>query len=238
MKNFTLVRFSNFENSPDTIIETLQIFFRFDAAGARARRRQPSPTLLVLCLNCNGNRGIPNTGLNSITDNTSASCACHSAAVLSNFDSLPHGPSLAVKRSGGSVLSGLFKSGGNPLRHPTLSHQMLVRAVCTWLEGAIENTSVSLIGEHYLSTSLVTMSQLSNFVVKTLSTHSNFVLNSLEGNNALTVDELHFPNYKLPYDLFTFYGIPLPLEFTVNIGVKFVSDRKFRGLKQTVPRQI
>ena len=118
--------------------------------------------------------------------------------------------------------------GGNPLRYPTLSHQMLVRscfrystlilssiventsilclfsmngdksldyfpsysfslltnlllcgAICTWPEGAIETTSVSLVGELCLSTSLVTMSQLSKFFLKTLSTHSNFVLNSL-----------------------------------------------------------
>lgn len=136
MKNFTLVRFSNFENSPNTIIETLQIFFRFDAGGARAHQRQPSPTLLVLCfvLHFSFRTSEPSlsypfhslpglltslstttfmvsghcveligtatvteesqkTGLNSITDNTSASCACHSAPVLSNSDSLPQGPS-------------------------------------------------------------------------------------------------------------------------------------------------
>ena len=52
-------------------------------------------------------------------------------------------------------------------------------AVCTGPEGVIETTSVSLVGENCLSTSLVTMSQLSDFVVKALSTHSNLALNSL-----------------------------------------------------------
>lgn len=51
-------------------------------------------------------------------------------------------------------------------------------AVCTGSEGAIENTWVFLVGEDYLSTSLVTISQLSDFVVKVLSTHLSFVLNS------------------------------------------------------------
>ncbi|KAG2257823.1 hypothetical protein Bca52824_077117 [Brassica carinata] len=46
-------------------------------------------------------------------------------------------------------------------------------------EGAIETTSVLLVGEGCLSTSLVTNSQRSDFVVKALSTHSNLVLNSL-----------------------------------------------------------
>ena len=52
-------------------------------------------------------------------------------------------------------------------------------AVCTEPEGAIETTSVLLVGEDCLSTSLVTISQLSNFVVEALSTHSSLVLNSL-----------------------------------------------------------
>ncbi|CAN7051833.1 unnamed protein product [Brassica oleracea var. botrytis] len=43
-------------------------------------------------------------------------------------------------------------------------------AVCTGPEGAIETTSVSLVGEDCFSTSLVTISQLSDFVVKALST--------------------------------------------------------------------
>ncbi|WZZ73442.1 hypothetical protein YC2023_084812 [Brassica napus] len=46
-------------------------------------------------------------------------------------------------------------------------------------EGAIETTSVSLVGENCHSTSLVTISQLSDFVVKALSTHSSLALNSL-----------------------------------------------------------
>ncbi|CAN6888731.1 unnamed protein product, partial [Brassica oleracea] len=52
-------------------------------------------------------------------------------------------------------------------------------AVCTGPEGAIETTSVSLVGEDCFSTSLVTISQLSDFVVKALSTHSSLALNSL-----------------------------------------------------------
>ena len=52
-------------------------------------------------------------------------------------------------------------------------------AVCTGPEGAIETTSVFLVGEDCLSTSLVTIFQLSDFVVEALSTHSNLVLNSL-----------------------------------------------------------
>ncbi|KAJ4884212.1 Uncharacterized protein Rs2_34305 [Raphanus sativus] len=52
-------------------------------------------------------------------------------------------------------------------------------AVCTGPEGAIEITPVFLVGEECLSTSLVTISRLSDFVVEALSTHSNLVLNSL-----------------------------------------------------------
>ncbi|WZY77679.1 hypothetical protein YC2023_024063 [Brassica napus] len=52
-------------------------------------------------------------------------------------------------------------------------------AVCTGPEGAIENTPVFLVGEDCLSTSLVTISQLFDFVVEALSTHSNLVLNLL-----------------------------------------------------------
>ncbi|XP_013750669.1 uncharacterized protein LOC106453002 [Brassica napus] len=82
--------------------------------------------------------------------------------------------------------------GGNPLRRPALSHQKLVMSccrttltsssvveICTGPEGAIETTSVSLVGEDCFSTSLVTISQLSDFVVKALSTHSSLALNSL-----------------------------------------------------------
>ncbi|KAF3594183.1 hypothetical protein DY000_02025384, partial [Brassica cretica] len=46
-------------------------------------------------------------------------------------------------------------------------------SVCTGPEGAIETTSVFLVGEDCLSTSLVTISQLSDFVMQTLSTHSS-----------------------------------------------------------------
>ncbi|XP_033142329.1 uncharacterized protein LOC103859479 isoform X1 [Brassica rapa] len=52
-------------------------------------------------------------------------------------------------------------------------------AVCMGPEGAIETTLVLLVGEGCLSTSLVTISQRSDFVVKALSTHSILVLNSL-----------------------------------------------------------
>ncbi|KAL0848363.1 hypothetical protein Bca101_021610 [Brassica carinata] len=52
-------------------------------------------------------------------------------------------------------------------------------AVCTGPEGAIEITSVFLAGESCPSTSLVTISQLSDFVVKALQTHSSVVLNPL-----------------------------------------------------------
>ncbi|CAN7044809.1 unnamed protein product, partial [Brassica rapa subsp. trilocularis] len=89
------------------------------------------------------------------------------------------------------VLNHLFMKmvsdvGGNPLRHPALSHQKLVSlltgllpcgAVRTGPEGAIETTSVFLVGEDCLSTSLVTISQLSDFVVEALSTHSNLFMN-------------------------------------------------------------
>ncbi|KAF8105851.1 hypothetical protein N665_0153s0012 [Sinapis alba] len=52
-------------------------------------------------------------------------------------------------------------------------------AVSTGLEGAIKITSVLLVGEGWLSTSLVTKSRLFDFVGKALSTHSNYVSNSL-----------------------------------------------------------
>uniref|UniRef100_M4DMS0 Uncharacterized protein n=1 Tax=Brassica campestris TaxID=3711 RepID=M4DMS0_BRACM len=45
-------------------------------------------------------------------------------------------------------------------------------AVCTGPEDAIESTTVFLVGENGLSTSLVTIFQLSNFVVKALSTQT------------------------------------------------------------------
>ncbi|CAN7125937.1 unnamed protein product, partial [Brassica rapa subsp. narinosa] len=101
-----------------------------------------------------------------------------------------------------TVLSHMFMNmtsdvSGNPLRPPALSHQKLVRpiysfpsfscslltglllygAVRTGPEGAIETTSVFLVGEDCLSTSLVTISQLSNFAVEALLTHSNLILN-------------------------------------------------------------
>ncbi|KAF3570192.1 hypothetical protein F2Q69_00062442 [Brassica cretica] len=59
-----------------------------------------------------------------------------------------------------------------------LTGLLLCVAVCTGAESAIETTSVFLVGEGCPSTSLVTISQLSDFVVAS-STHSNFVLNSL-----------------------------------------------------------
>ncbi|KAF3550155.1 hypothetical protein DY000_02004730 [Brassica cretica] len=46
--------------------------------------------------------------------------------------------------------------------------------VCTGPEDASETTSVYLVGENWVSTSLVTNFQLSDFVVKLLSTHSSF----------------------------------------------------------------
>ncbi|CAN6801635.1 unnamed protein product, partial [Brassica oleracea] len=52
-------------------------------------------------------------------------------------------------------------------------------AVCTGPEGAIEITLVLLVGGGCPSTSLVTISQLSDFVVKVLQTHSSIVLNPL-----------------------------------------------------------
>ena len=52
-------------------------------------------------------------------------------------------------------------------------------AVCTGPEGAIEITSVLFVGEGCPSTSLVTISQLSDFVVKVLQTHSSIVLSPL-----------------------------------------------------------
>ncbi|KAJ0244744.1 hypothetical protein HA466_0183010 [Hirschfeldia incana] len=55
-------------------------------------------------------------------------------------------------------------------------------AVRTGPEGAIETTSVFLVGEDCLSTSLVTMSQLSDFVVKADPTHSSIVSNSLSSS--------------------------------------------------------
>ncbi|WZY92109.1 hypothetical protein YC2023_064438 [Brassica napus] len=55
-------------------------------------------------------------------------------------------------------------------------------AVCTRSESAIETTSVFFVGEDCLSTSLVTISQLSDFVVKAFLTHSSTVLNSLSSS--------------------------------------------------------
>ena len=52
-------------------------------------------------------------------------------------------------------------------------------AVCTGPEGAIKITSVFLVGEGCLATSLVTKSQLSDFAGNALSTHSSHVSNSL-----------------------------------------------------------
>ena len=54
--------------------------------------------------------------------------------------------------------------------------------VCTGTEGAIKTTSVFLVGENCLSTSLVTISKLSDFVVKASPTHSSIVSNSLSSS--------------------------------------------------------
>ncbi|KAG5387944.1 hypothetical protein IGI04_029485 [Brassica rapa subsp. trilocularis] len=56
-------------------------------------------------------------------------------------------------------------------------------AVCTGPEDAIKITHVFLVGESWLSTSLVTISQLPDFVVKALSTQSSFVLISLSSSH-------------------------------------------------------
>ncbi|KAH0916119.1 hypothetical protein HID58_030565 [Brassica napus] len=56
-------------------------------------------------------------------------------------------------------------------------------AVCTGPEDASETTSVYLVGENWVSTSLVTNFRLSDFVVKLLSTHSSFALNSLSSSH-------------------------------------------------------
>ncbi|KAJ4905099.1 Uncharacterized protein Rs2_19050 [Raphanus sativus] len=58
-------------------------------------------------------------------------------------------------------------------------------AVSTGPEGAIENTSVLLVGESWFSTSQhkVTKSQLFDFVVHAPSTHSSLVLNSLSSSD-------------------------------------------------------
>ncbi|KAF3539659.1 hypothetical protein F2Q69_00024664 [Brassica cretica] len=55
-------------------------------------------------------------------------------------------------------------------------------AVCTGPKGAIETTSVFLVGENCLSTALVTISKLSDFVVKSSPTHSSIVSNSLSSS--------------------------------------------------------
>uniref|UniRef100_M4ECU1 glutathione transferase n=2 Tax=Brassica campestris TaxID=3711 RepID=M4ECU1_BRACM len=68
-------------------------------------------------------------------------------------------------------------------------------AVCTGPEDAIKITHVFLVGESWLSTSLVTISQLSDFVVKALSTQSSFVLISLSSS----LEELSILTYFEPY---------------------------------------
>lgn len=69
---------------------------------------------------------------------------------------------------------------------PSMCFSLLTRllsceAVCTGPEGAIETTSVCLVGEDWLSTSLqnVTKSLLFDSFVKDLSMHSSLGLNSL-----------------------------------------------------------
>ncbi|KAJ0232632.1 hypothetical protein HA466_0193830 [Hirschfeldia incana] len=56
-------------------------------------------------------------------------------------------------------------------------------AVCTGPEDASESTSVYLVGENWVSTSLVTNLQLSDLVAKLLSTHSSFALNLLSSSH-------------------------------------------------------
>ncbi|KAF8090807.1 hypothetical protein N665_0466s0011 [Sinapis alba] len=63
-----------------------------------------------------------------------------------------------------------------------LTGLLLCGAVCTGPEGAIETTSVFLVGEDCLSTSLVTISQLPGHVVKASPTHSSIVSNPLSSS--------------------------------------------------------
>ncbi|KAF8105763.1 hypothetical protein N665_0156s0017 [Sinapis alba] len=56
-------------------------------------------------------------------------------------------------------------------------------AVCTGPEDAIETILIFLVGESCLSTSLVTILLLSDFVVKASSTHSSLVLNPLSSSS-------------------------------------------------------
>ncbi|KAG5393948.1 hypothetical protein IGI04_023911 [Brassica rapa subsp. trilocularis] len=71
-------------------------------------------------------------------------------------------------------------------------------AVCTGPEGAIETTSVFLVGEDCFSTSLVTIFQLSDFVVKAFPTHSSTISNSLSSS----VEDLS----RLAYLCIAFYA--------------------------------
>ncbi|KAF8080182.1 hypothetical protein N665_0968s0005 [Sinapis alba] len=75
----------------------------------------------------------------------------------------------------GVTLSGPFSS----ICFNLLTGLLSCIAACTGHEGAIEITSVFLVGEGWFSMSLVTKSQLSDYVTKALSTHSSFGLNSL-----------------------------------------------------------
>ncbi|KAF3508297.1 hypothetical protein F2Q69_00003997 [Brassica cretica] len=59
--------------------------------------------------------------------------------------------------------------------------------VCTGPEDASETTSVYLVGEIWVSTSLVTNFQLSDFVVKLLSTHSSFAFDVDKINGSLVL---------------------------------------------------
>ncbi|KAJ4902266.1 Uncharacterized protein Rs2_16217 [Raphanus sativus] len=85
-------------------------------------------------------------------------------------------------------------------------------AVRTGPEGAIETTSVFLVGEDCLSTSLVTISQLSDFVVKALSTHSSLVLNSLSTSYEVLPCLVLFT--RVVRELFS-RGCFIPLSFVV-----------------------
>ncbi|WZY76519.1 hypothetical protein YC2023_022903 [Brassica napus] len=79
-------------------------------------------------------------------------------------------------------------------------------AVCAGSEGAIKTTSVFLIGENCLSTSLVTISKLYDFVVKVSPTHSSIVSNSLSSS----VEDLsRFCNHNSPVVRAKFDSTPL-----------------------------
>ncbi|WZY97089.1 LOW QUALITY PROTEIN: hypothetical protein YC2023_069418 [Brassica napus] len=91
--------------------------------------------------------------------------------------------------------------------------------VCTGPESAIENTPVFLVGEDCLSTSLVTISQLFDFVVEALSTHSNLVLNLLGFIPQLVVMEICSTKWssKNNKSNWNYYTHRQPLSYVTNI---------------------